>query len=421
MIPLEEAQRIVRDGCGVAEPVMVAIREAAGCVLARDLVAREAIPPFANSAMDGYAVRAQDVVSSPTRLRVVGEIAAGSVANRSVAAGEAMRIMTGAPMPEGADAVIMVEEAEVDGDEVVLTGTARPGQFVRNVGDDVAIGDTVLRTGTVLRPPHLGVIASLGEVEVPVHPRITIGVLSSGDELVEDGSPLKPGQIREANKELLMALVARTNAVAVDLGIVRDNEVALTKAFMEAAAHCDAIITSGGVSMGDYDLVKATLDRLGQMQWMQIAIQPAKPFAFGLLVGSRGPVPVFGLPGNPVSSMVSFELVARPAILKMMGHRVIDRRLISAIADAPLRRRPGDGKVHWQRVAAVIGEDGRLHVTSTGAQGSHQLANSAGANALVRLEDGPGVAQGEEVAIMLLDETSTHVPTLVDPTPIIAS
>lgn len=403
MIPLEDAQRIVREGCQRKTPVELAIRDALDCVLAIDIVAREAIPPFANSSMDGYALRASDSANAPVRLRVVGEIAAGSVPTSTVGVGEAMRIMTGAPMPDGADAVIMVEESTVEGDEVVLDSVARPGQFVRNVGDDVAVGDTVLQAGMVLRPAHLGVLASLGELRVMVYPRVRIGILSSGDELVEDGSPLQPGQIREANKELLMALVERANALPIDLGLVRDTEEELTTAFLGALTQCDALITSGGVSMGDYDLVKVTLERLGKMQWMQIAIQPAKPFAFGILGSDEHQVPVFGLPGNPVSSMVSFELIARPAILKMMGHEVLDRDLVLAIADAPLRRREGDGKVNWQRVVARFGDDGRIHIISTGAQGSHQLANSAAANALVRLEDGPGVEIGGEVAVVLLD------------------
>lgn len=403
MISLEEAQRIVRDGCQVHDPVSILVREALGCVLAVDVTAREAIPPFANSSMDGYAVRASDTLDAPTRLRVVGEIAAGSVSSVELGAGEAMRIMTGAPMPVGADAVIMVEESTVDGDFVVLDSVARPRQFVRDVGGDVNIGDRVLVAGTILRPTHLGVLASLGELEVTVYPRLVIGVISSGDELVEGNAPLGPGQIREANKELLLALVSRTNAIPIDLGLVRDDEKEIAAAFVDAARRCDAIVTSGGVSMGDYDLVKATLDRLGKMQWMQIAIQPAKPFAFGALDASGREVPVFGLPGNPVSSMVSFELIARPAILKMMGHKILDRESVIAIADGPLRGRAGDGKVNWQRVVARFGDDGRIHVESTGAQGSHQLANSASANAFARLEDGPGVDIGGEVPVVLLD------------------
>ena len=403
MISLEEAQRVVREGVAPHPMREVPIREALGCVLAADVIAREAIPPFANTSMDGYALIASDTVDAPVTLRVVGEIAAGVVADRAVGPGEAMRIMTGAPMPAGADAVVMVEETSTNGGEVTIASSARPGQFVRSVGEDVAVGDVVLVRGTTLRSAHLGVLASLGMVRVPVYPRIRIGVLSSGDELVEGDAELRPGQIREANKELLVALVTRANAIPIDLGLVRDTEEALVSAFVDGAARCDAIITSGGVSMGDYDLVKATLDKLGEMQWMQIAIQPAKPFAFGRLTDGGREVPVFGLPGNPVSSMVSFELIARPAILKMMGHGTIDRPLIAALADVALSRRAGDGKVNWQRVVVKFGDDGRLHARSTGAQGSHQLANSAAANALVRLPDGPGAAVGDEIEVLLLD------------------
>ncbi len=403
MISLEEAQRVVREGVAPHPMREVPIREALGCVLAADVIAQEAIPPFANTSMDGYALIASDTVDAPVTLRVVGEIAAGVVADRAVGPGEAMRIMTGAPMPAGADAVVMVEETSTNGEEVTIASSAGTGQFVRSVGEDVEIGAVVLERGTTLRSAHLGVLASLGMVRVSVYPRIRIGVLSSGDELVEGDAELRPGQIREANKELLVALVTRANAIPIDLGLVRDTEEALEAAFVDGVARCDAIITSGGVSMGDYDLVKATLDKLGEMQWMQIAIQPAKPFAFGRLTDGEREVPVFGLPGNPVSSMVSFELIARPAILKMMGHESIDRPLIAALADVALSRRAGDGKVNWQRVVVKFGDDGRLHARSTGAQGSHQLANSAAANALVRLPDGPGAAVGDEIEVLLLD------------------
>ena len=402
MIPLEQARQLVLDGCTVNEPRVVPVREAIGCVLTDDIVATEAIPPFANTAMDGYAVRAEDTVDAPVRLLIVDSLAAGRAPEHIVGSGEAIRIMTGAPMPDGADAVVMVEDTSIEGDRVVINTVAGPGQFIRAVGDDVQIGDTVLVAGTELRPAHLGVLASLGRLQVTVHPRLRVGVLSSGDELVEDGSPLKPGQIREANKELLLGLVAAANCTPVDLGLVIDTEEALLSAFERAIASCDAVITSGGVSMGDYDLVKVVLRKLGKMEWMQMAIQPAKPFAFGLIGDEASPTPVFGLPGNPVSSMVSFELMARPALRKIMGHSTLDRPMVLAIADNGLRRRAGDGKVNWQRVTGTFGPDGRFHVVSTGAQGSHQLANSAAANGLARLEDGPGIEPGAEVPVLLL-------------------
>ena len=226
--------------------------------------------------------------------------------------------MTGAPMPAGADAVVMVEETDRVGDERVLVKAAvAPGQAVRAAGDDVQPGDLLFTPGTVVRPAVLGVLASVNAREVSVHPRARVAVLSTGDELIEDGGPLRPGQIRESNRRMLAGLLRETGCEVVDFGTVRDDEAALEVVLREAAGECDAIVTSGGVSMGDYDVVKAVLGRIADMRWMQIAIKPAKPFAFGTIGGT----PIFGLPGNPVSSLVSFEMLARPALRRMMGHR----------------------------------------------------------------------------------------------------
>jgi molybdenum cofactor synthesis domain-containing protein len=259
----------------------------------------------------------------------------------------------------------------------------------------------VLTAGTVLRPAHLGVLSSIGVLAVPVVPRARVGVLSTGDELVEGGGPLRPGQIRESNRPMLLALVAEAGAEPVDLGLVPDDEATLTASIEAAAAGCDAVVTSGGVSMGDFDVVKAVLDRVGRMHWMQVAIKPAKPFAFGLLGTAEPGTPLFGLPGNPVSSMVSFELFARPALRRMMGHRAPGRPEVLALADEGLRRRP-DGKVHFTRVQGRFEADGRLHVRSTGAQGSHQLAATAAARALAVVPDGDGIPPGGEVRVLLL-------------------
>ena len=229
-----------------------------------------------------------------------------------------------------------------------------------------------------------------------------MAVLSTGDELVTDGSPLRPGQIRESNLTMLLGLVADAGAEAVDLGVVRDDEDALEAVLRDAASRYDAIVTSGGVSMGDYDVVKAVLSRIADMRWMQIAIKPAKPFAFGLLDDGTGRrVPVFGLPGNPVSSMVSFELFARPALRTMMALPDIDRRRVAAVADAPFRRRP-DGKTHFQRAVAHFDADGRVHVAPVSAQGSHQLAATSLADAMVVLPDGDGAAPQCDVDTILL-------------------
>ncbi|MBA2626107.1 MAG: molybdopterin molybdotransferase MoeA [Acidimicrobiia bacterium] len=234
---------------------------------------------------------------------------------------------------------------------------------------------------------------------MPIYRRARVGVLSTGDELVEGGGPLAPGQVRDSNRPALLALLRSSGCEAVDLGLVGDDEGAIEAALGRGVEDCDAVLTSGGVSMGEVDLVKVVLDRLGDMTWMQVAVRPAKPLAFGVVAGT----PVFGLPGNPVSSMVSFELFARPGLRQMMGHGAghLDRPRVPAVAEEDLRRRP-DGKVHLVRVVTAMGADGRYRVRSAGGQGSHQLSAMAAADALAVLPDGDGVAAGEVVETMLL-------------------
>lgn len=404
MIDITEARTHVLERCPAAAPVAVPCREATGLVLAAPVVAAEDVPPFANSAVDGYAVIAASVADAPVELPVVGEVAAGAYTDRVLQPGEAIRIMTGAPVPAGADAIVMVEDTErVDGgSRVLIQRSVEAGVAVRSVGDDVREGTALYPAGTFVSPAVAGVLASVNAAVVSVVPRARVAVLSTGDELIDDGSALQPGQIRESNRTMLLGAVRDAGCEAIDLGIVRDDEAVLEAVLRDAADHYDAVVTSGGVSMGDYDVVKAVLSRIADMRWMQIAIKPAKPFAFGLLAGSSGrSIPVFGLPGNPVSSLVSFELLARPALRQMMGHTAIDRPLVAAIADDGLGRRP-DGKTHYMRVFATFEADGRVHVRTVGAQGSHQLAATSLANAIAVVPDGDGVAAGEPVVTMLL-------------------
>jgi molybdenum cofactor synthesis domain-containing protein len=313
--------------------------------------------------------------------------------------------MTGAPIPAGADAVVMVEDTDRldSGARVRIHRPAESGAALRGAGDDVRAGTVVLTTGTELRPATLGVLASINRREPLVVARARVGVISTGDELVAADRPLQPGEIRESNRVMLLAALARAGAEPIDFGIVGDSEPELERVLRDAAERCDAIVSSAGVSMGDYDVVKAVLDRIADMRWMQIAIKPAKPFAFGTLTAGDGrTVPVFGLPGNPVSALVSFELLARPALRRMMGHTRAERPRIRAIADDGLRRRP-DGKLHLTRVHARPGEDGRFHVASTGPQGSHQLAATAAADAIAFVPDGEGIPPGADVDIVLID------------------
>jgi molybdenum cofactor synthesis domain-containing protein len=401
LTPLEEVQAAVLRECVPLTPRAVDLQEALGCVTSMPLEAEESVPPFDNTAMDGFAVRAVDSIDPPTELKIVGTLAAGAdPSGVEVRTGEAVRIMTGAPMPAGADAVVMVEQTHTEGDVVVVDHHADVGEHVRRAGDDLKPGDVVVESGTVLTPAHLGVLASLGYQRVPVFPRPRVGVLSTGDELVEGPQDLRPGQIRDSNRPTLLALVRQSGFVAVDLGLARDDEVTIAGAVERGLATCDALVTSGGVSVGDFDYVKAVLDRLGSMQWWQVAIRPAKPLAFGTVQGK----PVFGLPGNPVSSMVSFELFARPALRQMGGHRRLFRPQVEAVVAEPIRRRP-DGKLHLVRVIAAAGEDGRWRVRPVGGQGSHQLAAAAAANALALVPDGDGVAAGGAVKALVLSES----------------
>ena len=414
MIPLEEAQNSILATVPRLPGAMVALADALGLVTVEDLTATEPIPPFANTGVDGYAVRAADTAGatpeSPVRLRVVDELPAGKAPTVPVKPGEAIRIMTGAPAPEGADAIVMVEDTAAEGDRgggaetVVIRREARPGDHVRPAGGDLAVGETAFPAGSVLGPAHLGVVNSLGQSTVNVVRRARVAVLSTGDELVPPGEPLSIGQIRDSNRPMLMALVAQTGCEPVDFGIGIDDEAVITELLEKAVASCDAVVTSGGVSMGDYDVIKAVLSRIADMNWWQVAIRPAKPLAFGMLSG----VSIFGLPGNPVSSHVSFELFARPALLQMMGHSRRFRPVTPAVAAHDMRRRP-DGKLHLDRVTLEReAGSGRLVAASAGAQASNVLSAMALSDGLVLLPDGEGVGAGAQVDVLRLDLPADH-------------
>lgn len=398
---LEEAVARVNRELTVLPTEEVAVNDALGMVLAETVVADEAIPPFANTAMDGFALRAADTVGAsedtPVTLPVVATIPAGAVAPRALEAGEAMRIMTGAPIPDGADAIIMVELTKPAGFDVNILAEVVENNHIRPAGDDVQIGAEIFHPGTVLGAGHLGVLASLGRRSIRAYRRPRVGVMSTGDELVDDWEELRPGQIRDSNRITLLSLVKEAGLEPVDLGLIPDDEQQIQAALEGGVEACDAVITSGGVSMGDFDYVKAVLTKLGDFSWMQIAIKPAKPLVFGTLNAT----PVFGLPGNPVSSMVSFELFARPGLRRMMGLLDAERAQVEAVAGEPLRRNQ-DGKTHFLRAMARVDESGRWSVRSAGGQGSHQLTGMAFANALAVLPDGPGVETGDNVRVMLL-------------------
>lgn len=405
MIPVAEARRVVLSACEPLPPRRVATSGASGHVLAEAIHAAEAIPPFANSAMDGYAVRAADTMANlPARLRVVDRVMAGDDAGTPVDEGEAVRIMTGAPLPEGADAVCMVEHARVEaGGSIVLIDQAlEAGANVRHAGEDIAPGDEVFGPGTRLGPAHLGVLASLGIESLRAHPRPAVAVLSTGDELAGATSALARGKIRDANRPALLAQLRADGFGTVDAGMAGDDETLLAERLQAAASHCDAVVASGGVSVGDRDVMRAVLEKLcgPAAASMQVAIKPAKPLAFG--TSEVTGTPIFGLPGNPVSALVSYELFVRPALRRMAGCADLDRPCFPAIAEFDLRRHP-DGKLHLLRVVAHRDSDGELAVRPSGGQDSHMLRAMALANALALLPDGEGVRTGERVEVMLLD------------------
>ncbi len=408
-VALVEARRQLLAELDQLEPRRIPLDESIGCALAEAVVAAEDVPPFANSAMDGFAVRAEDAREAPARLRLIGAVAAGGVAADPLGVGEAMAIATGAALPKGSDAVCMVERATVEGTDVILEDPVQVGENVRYPGEDIALGSKVFDPFTVIGPSHIGVLASIGVSEVTVYPRARVGVLSTGDELRQGDGPLGYGQIHDSNRHALLAAARSAGCEAVNLGVVGDDEQAIADAIEGGVGRCDAILTSGGVSVGVADHMKTVLGRLsgGSVRWMEVAIKPAKPFGFAVLAPSG--VPVLCMPGNPVSAMVSFELLARPALRFMMGHRVLDRPALQATAEERLKRHR-DGKLHFIRVSARIDQQGQLLVRPSGGQGSHQLRSMAGANALAILPDGEGdgVDAGQQVQVLLLEPEGVY-------------
>ncbi len=401
MLSVPEAQRLILQEIPLLGSEKVNLLSALGRVLAEDVASTRDIPPWNNSSMDGYAVRAQDTRGAtrerPARLAVVGEIPAGGVASRLVGPGEAYRIMTGAPMPEGADAVIPVEEVLVEDDKVVCLREVAPREFVRPLGEDLRRGDLVLSRGTSLGPAAIGLLAALGRASVEVYQRPRVAILSTGDELVEIEEPLGPGKITDSNTYTLMAQVQAAGGVPVSLGIARDSLESLIERFQWGLT-ADCLISSAGVSVGDRDHVRAALERLGaQLRFWKVAMRPGKPLTFGLLQGK----PVFGLPGNPVSSMVTFELFVRPALMKMMGHPDHFRPRVRAVAAISI---PNPGEREGYLRVSLRRQGNRYHASLTGEQGSSILRSMLLADGLAVLPPDTTIQAGQEVDVILLGE-----------------
>ncbi len=417
MLAVEEARARILALVQRLEPVEVSLIDARDMVLAEDVRAGRDIPPLDNTAMDGYAVRAADTAgaaeSSPVALRVVGELAAGYTWREPVGPGQALRIMTGAPMPPGADAVVPFEETDEHGlaapkgahrveGAVRVLKAARPGANVRRAGEDVRADTAVLAAGTQLRAGHLGVLASLGIDRASCYRRPLVAIISTGDEVVSPGQPAGPGQIYDSNAYAVAALVQKYGGVPEVLGIARDTVEDLT-VHLKAAMNADLVVTSAGVSRGDFDVVKTVLAQQGEIDFWLVNMRPGKPLAFGVLRGADGRrVPHLGLPGNPVSSMITFELFGRYALLKMRGLPLTDHvRLRAMMRD---RIRMSDGRRFYARCIVSRTPDGGWEASLSGPQGSGVLTAMAAANGLAVVPEGSrDVQPGEEVDVLMLD------------------
>ena len=397
----------VLEGVEPLEPVDLPLLEARGLVLAQDVVAPWPLPSVDNSSMDGYAVHAADVAaaseSSPASLPVVGDLAAGASSTEPVSAGTCVRIMTGAPMPPGADAVVPVELTDGGTEHVVIRGAVARGAYVRRAGDDVPSGATVARAGDVLTERNIAVIASVGAGVVSVVRRPKLIVISTGDELVDAGEPLEHGQIVDSNGVMLTALALAAGANALRAPRSRDDAIEF-QALVEAAVElADVVVTSGGVSMGAYDTVKAVLSQTGDVEFVKVAQQPGMPQGTGRL-GSRR-VPIVTLPGNPVSSFVSFEVYVRPLVRRLLGHTQLVRQPEPAIAlegfSSPA------GKQQYARGVLSLRDDGTREVRPIGGQASHIMGGLAGANALVVVPpEVTRVEAGDVVTVIDLDRSA---------------
>ena len=420
MILVEEALERVLADIRPLPPSRVSLANANGLVLSEDVRSAISIPPLPNSAMDGYAVRAEDVAKatheSPIELPVIGEIAAGSPPEPAVVSGAAVRIMTGAPLPPGADAVVRFEDTDEetrrkDGaplDAITIFASPGVGTSIRAAGEDVADGEIVLTQGMELTPARLGVLASVGMANIPVYPRPVVAILASGNEIAAPGEELGIGHIYDINTYTVQGLVQQMGGIARPLGIARDTEESVRN-HVAQARDADFLITSAGVSVGYYDLVKQVLQSLGDVRVWAVRMRPGKPVVFGILNGTvQDPwgrqVPHLGLPGNPVSAMVVFHMLARPALRKMMGYSSWDSPSISAVLDDPIHNE--DGRRVYARAHVYRAEDGRMHARLSGPQGSNILTAMARANGLaICPEDVMRMEPGDETRVELLGET----------------
>lgn len=419
LIGVEEALNYILDHIKPLPTKVLPITHCFNRVLAQDVISGCDVPPFVNSAMDGYAVRAEDVrdcsAQNPVKLRVLEDIPAGVAPKKTVVLGTAARIMTGAPMPPGANAVVPFEETSearrvpgLSNDEVAILQPISTNDNVRPAGEDVQKGSKVLQAGKRLRPQEIGLLAAIGQAQVAVHKIPRVAILATGDELVGPEEPLTPGKIRNSNEYTQAALVTSYGAKPVMLGVARDTAKELTAKIRSGLAQeVDLFLTSAGVSVGDYDMVKNVLAAEGEMHFWQVAIKPGKPLAFGTIEDT----PVIGLPGNPVAAMIAFEVFARPAILKLAGLANLHKPTLRAILQEDVYN---SGRQHYMR-AFLSQVDGKFRVTTKGSgvqvQGSGILSSLVWANALVVVpNEVTHIPAGTEVDVWLLDWRGDHIP-----------
>ncbi len=400
-VDVEQALGIVLDSVSPLKDETRHLLDCLGRVLAEDVLADMDIPPFDNSAMDGYALRAADTVAAgaenPVSLRVIADLPAGYPPPPLVRPGEAVRIMTGAPIPPGTDAIVRTEDVKrIDGG-VLISRPVSPGDDLRRAGEDVRAGELILRRGTTIRPAEIGMLATLGRTRAQVVRAPRVAVLTTGDELVLPDEPVTPGKIRNSNLFSLSAQVKACGGEPLPLGIARDTAGELEAMIQKGIADADLLITSGGVSVGDYDVVKTVLSRMGEILFWQVKMRPGAPVTFGLIEGK----PMFGLPGNPSASMVAFEQFARPAILKMSGQARLRRRHVEAILETGVRSRLG---VRNFLRAIATEENGEWRVRPAGAQGSGILRTMVQANALLVIPETVARLQaGDRATVQLID------------------
>jgi molybdopterin molybdotransferase len=390
-MPVEQARQLIREFLTApAEQEAINLSDALRRTLAADVLSPMNVPPHDYSAMDGYAVRSADL-ASPCKLKIIGSAFAGHAYSGRIGEGECVRIMTGALIPDGCDCVVMQEDVKVDGAMVEIAGGHRPGENIRLAGEDIARGATVLARGQVIRPAEMGLLASLGFSRIAVYRKLKVALLSTGDELQQPGSLLAAGRIYDSNRYTLMGMLGELGVEAIDMGAIRDDRASLKAALLDAAGQADAIISSGGVSVGEADYVKQLLDEIGEVVFWKIAMKPGKPLAYGKIGASH----FFGLPGNPVAVMVTFQQFVRDALRVLMGQQPRPVPEFQVASAERIRKIPG--RTEFQRGILDRDETGGLVVRTTGEQGSGILSSMSKANCFIVLPAAQGNVEAGSV------------------------